>query len=297
MAAQPVSFDPRSERGYKHEFHAEAYILKADLEQPIQERVRPQAKVKLADGVHYEYRQADAFHVDGILSYRSGYTQVAGHKSPKPGHGYATLSTSVIEGFNLLDVVTADRIVAQISTEHPVTGGVPEVSFLGTRFDNLRIGGRPVEIDSDLDIMGPKPDQNESYFEQASVLSRLSRQYGNISAANGLPEWAADRYPRDREGWHRHENNHDELHCSLVNNIDARGCFGHVINLPHFGKIFLAELTVRRDKACDDRSFDGYTFNLTMIRMELGCPVVAGGSAGSSTNNGSGSQTGSGPNN
>jgi len=277
-----------------HEFHAEAYVFSADLEQPLQEKVRPQAKVKLAEGVHYEYRQADPFRLEGILSYRSGYTQVAGHRSSKPGHGFATLSTSVLEGFNVLDVLTADRIVAQISTEHPLDGAVPEVSFLGTRFDNLRISGHKVEIDADLDIIGPKPDEDESYFDQDGVLNRMSTQYKNLSTAKGLPEWAIERFPRDHEGWRRHDNNHDELHCSLVNNLATRGSFGHVINIPHFGKIFLAELKVRRDKARGPKDYDAYTFHLTMIRMELGCPAVGSGSAGSATNNGTGSGSGTG---
>jgi hypothetical protein len=293
MAAQPIPLDPGGELEYKHQYHAEAYVLQAHLKQPLHEDVRPQAQVKLFGDAHYEYRQADPFHVEGILSYRGGYTQVAGHRSSKPGHGYATLSTSVLEGFNVLDVITADRVVAQIATEYPSEGEapdgvVPEVSFLGTRFENLRIGGRKVEIDTNLDIMGPKPEKKENYFNQPKVLDRLSEQYRNLSTAKGLPEWAVERFPRDHEGWHRHDNHHDELHCSLVNNIDARGCFGHVINIPHFGKIFLAELKVYRDQARNHKDYDAYTFHLTMIRMELGCAVSGSGSGGSATNNGTG---------
>jgi len=39
-----------------------------------------------------------------------------------------------LEGFNVVDIITADRVVAQVSTEHPmVEGHVPTVTFLGSR--------------------------------------------------------------------------------------------------------------------------------------------------------------------
>jgi hypothetical protein len=43
-------------------------------------------------------------------------------------------------------------------------------------------------------------------------------------------------------------------------------CLGHVIHVPDFGTIFLAELKVNHN-----------SFHLTMIRLELGC--IADGSA------------------
>ena len=53
--------------------------------------------------------------------------------------------------------------------------------------------------------------------------------------------------------------------------------FGHVIDLPHFGKIFLGELTVTRELGkpatakSNNAEPDTYLFHLTMIRLELGC--------------------------
>ena len=54
-------------------------------------------------------------------------------------------------------MVTADRVVGQTITEHPLVGYVPSISFLGTRFENLRIAGYPVEVEFDHGIFGPKP--------------------------------------------------------------------------------------------------------------------------------------------
>jgi len=57
--------------------------------------------------------------------------------------------------------------------------------------------------------------------------------------------------------------------------------FGHVIHIPDFGTIFLAELTVNHN-----------SFDLTMIRLELGC--IADGTASIVTCNVNGRGTGGG---
>jgi hypothetical protein len=252
----------------EHYYHAKAEVLSAMLEQPIDEDIPPQALVELPESGKYQYEKADPFRLKGVISYESGYTQVSGHKSLKKGHGFTTLATSAVEGLNVLDVVTADRVVGQISTEHPVDGQVPSVTFLGTRFDNLRIGGHKVEIDRNLSIIGPRHGDDRSYFDDPGVLARMEQQYERFNAT-GVPEWVSERYRWDRTAVQRE----GRAECSLVNGIGgAPGTsVGHVIDVPHFGKIFLGELTVKRDINPDPTEPNLYTFSLTMIRLEMGC--------------------------
>jgi hypothetical protein len=273
----------------EHTYHADAYVLSANLEQPLTDDVKPQAYVKLHEDGHYRYEPAERFRRKGIISYQSGYTQVAGHRSAKPGHGFTTLATSVVEGLNVLDVVTADRVVGQISTTHPpydpangLTDQVPSVTFLGTRFDNLRINGHKVEVERHLDILGPKPANQRSYFDDfdddgndVDVLNRLAKQYDDIQHVVGLPAWAKESYKFDRAATQQQ----GKAECSLVRRVKGAPdiSFGHVIDLPHFGKIFLGELTVERENGKpaaskdDPPKPDTYIFHLTMIRLEMGC--------------------------
>ena len=262
----------------------------------MRERIAPRGYVKLPKDGHYQFKQADPFRLDGLISYRSGYTQVAGHKSPKAGHGFTTLSTSVVEDINVLDVITADRVVAQISTEHPVydpdngqTDAVPSVTFLGTRFDNLRIGGHKVELERQVDILGTKPANAKSYFEEGQVFDRISSQYKNINETRNLPDWASEQYQWDPDAAVRK----GQVKCSLVNRVTgAPGIqFGHVLDVPHFGKVFLAELTMRREKNGAPGP-EKYTFHLTMIRMELGCLAQGNGGVSTADANGGGSSGG-----
>jgi hypothetical protein len=291
----------RPDRMRKHLYHGEADLLDLEVIEPFQEKVK-QGKVELVDGKgdrsHYEFKQSGPFNVKGVLSYQSGYTQVGAARSMKHERRYSTLVTSAIEGLNILDILTADRMVAQITTAHPIDGAVPEVSFLGTRFENLRIGGHKVELDTNLEILGPRPVGDTSYFDNQRVMDRMAEQYERLTKSDYFPDWARERYARSEEGWKPKNNDAgaDIAKCSLVNrvNCDQRS-FGHVIDVPHYGKFFLGELSVKRVPACESDDYDTYTFHLTMVRMELGCTTTLKGGAGSAESNGGGSQgTGSG---
>ncbi len=283
--------------GPVHIYYAEANVLSADLKQPLKEKIPPRVQVKLPSNGRYQFKKGSSFRFEGIISYHSAYSQVAGHPSSK-SDGFATLATAVVEGLNVLDVVTADRVVAQISTVHPAfgTGQVPSVTFLGTRFENLRIGGHKITVKRSLDILGAKPAGDKSYFEDPGVQSRVSLQYDKIATAQGHPELAAAAYPKGRSG----AMGSDELQCSLVDSVEAEAgvsyggtSFGHVIDVPHFGKIFLAELRVTREPSKNPKSeADKYRFHLTMIRLEMGCLAQGSATVAPVDTNGSGGKGG-----
>jgi hypothetical protein len=285
---------PQDEKKAFHEYYAAADVLSADFEEPLREEIKPRAHVKLPKDGHYQFKQADPFRLDGLISYRSGYTQVAGHRSTKHAHGFTTLATSVVEDLNVLDVVTADRVVGQVSTEHPVfnEGPVPTVTFLGTRFDNLRIGGHKVEVERHVDILGHRRGACECFFDDKGVLSRISDQYAYISGVKDLPPWAKERYRWDAAA----AKQQGQLKCSLVNRVTGYPgvSFGHVIDVPHFGRIFLAELSLDRTEAKDQDHNDTYKFSLTMIRLELGCLAHGSAKIAALDTNGTGGKGGGG---
>ena len=61
--------------------------------------------------------RVEGFRHKEILSFGSAYTEVVGTE-PEDGV-YETLALSVVEKFNLLDVVTCDRIVARLTSRFP----------------------------------------------------------------------------------------------------------------------------------------------------------------------------------
>jgi hypothetical protein len=256
-----------------HHFHGEAEVLSAQLQLPLLQDVKSQAYVKLPDDGGYLSEQAQNYRLEGVLSFHTAYTQVAGSLGIKGGHGWTTLVTSVVTGLNVLDVVTADRVVAQVSTEHPLDGYVPSVTFLGTRFENLRISGHEINPVLDLGICGAKPDNDGLYILDASFLGRVSQQYTQINSASGVSAALQQRYnaallnPATIQAQiaaaANGQGDKPAIECSLVDSIGSGvtgSAFGHVIVVPGFGTVSLAELTVEDD-----------SFHLTMISLDLGC--------------------------
>jgi hypothetical protein len=267
-----------SEQKRKHFYHAEASVLCGHLNLPFAEKIRPQAFLKLCEHGGYFSQHIDNYRLEEVISIRSGYTQVAGNPDTKPGHGWNTLTTSVIEGLNVMEVVTADRVVAQISTDHPLEGYVPTVTFLGTRFENLRIAGHPVELDLDPNILGAKPAGDAPYTSDSGYLQRVTSQYERIRSSKDLPEEILKRYNQLPSS----SANRESIECSLVNQAEGSypgRSFGHVIDVPNFGKIHLAVLRLHQSDLKENTDIPKKTLiNLTMIDIEMGC--IGGGKIG-----------------
>jgi hypothetical protein len=266
-------------------------VFRADITEPTVIKTDNRYLIELA-GVKPGYRYVPADPLpkgQGIFSFESGYAQVAGHPSTKV-KGYATLATGVLEGLNVLDVLTADRVVGQISTVYPEGDAVPSVTFLGTRFENLRISGRKVEIELNLDIFGSKPVDDGSYFDDSGVISRISQQYDSINGVPNLPSWASKQF-----NWSPAVvQNGNKMNCALVNRVSGSPgtCFGHVIDLPDFGRIFLGEIGLKRTPDLKYPGYYSYMFSLEMIRLELGCLADGSSTIIALDTNGSGGHNG-----
>jgi hypothetical protein len=279
--------------GRTHTYHAEASILEGHLELPLVQAIKPQAYAKLPERGGYLSQRAEDYRLESVISFRSAHTQVAGNRDPKPGHGWATLTTTVIEGLNVLDVLTADRVVGQIITEHPLVGYVPIISFLGTRFENLRIAGHPVELDLNLGILGAKPDKDGPYTGDPGVLERVGSQYKAIRESSDLPPELHERYNQLASSLNSSKAGAAEaVECSLVNRASGGypgKSFGHVIHVPHFGTITLAKVSLHHgefDKSTGVPKLT--TTRLTMVDLKLGCAIAGGMGVGvGSTNGGS----------
>ena len=255
----------------EHSYHAEATVLEGHLRLPLAQEIKPQAYAKLPDQGGYLAHHACNYRLEAAISFRSAYTQVAGNPDLKPGHGWTTLTTSVVEGLNVFDVVTADKVVAQITTEHPLVGYVPKVSFLGTRFENLRIAGHPVKLDCDLDLFGSKPENDAPYTQDPGFISRVTSQHKQVQTHPSLLEELIQRYT----GLPSKIENPEAVECSLVNQAEGSfpgRCFGHLIEIPGFGTIVLAALRLEQS---DFQAGTGIprstTIHLTMIEFKLGC--------------------------
>lgn len=321
-----------------HYFHAEAHALAGTLKLPFAQDIKKQAFVKLEGQLaslpdevraqrNYFSQHAKNFRLEGIISYAAAHTQVSGHDSDKHDGASVTLATSVIEDLNVLNVVTADRVVAQISTTHFPGEPSPHVTFLGTHFENLRIARHRTEPYLKLDLGGERPVGKAALpvDQGTDLMKAVEAQYQRLKASVG------SLAPREREKmrlgdadaplakkYHGFDLNYasirekasdakksnsqwDGVTCSLVEHIEIKDisvkaadgkpvqippparAFGHVIHVPDFGNIFLAELTVNHN-----------SYHLTMIRLEMGCLASGSTSIVTCNVNGRGGTSGGG---
>jgi hypothetical protein len=254
-----------------HDYNAEAEALSGDLTLPLIQEVKPPTYVKLNERGGYVSQHVENYRLGGVVSFRSAYTQVGGNPDPKTDHGWNTLTTAVIEDLNVLDVVTADRIVCQISTDHPPIGYVPTVTFLGTRFENLRIAGHELKMSLNLDMLGPKPKKDAGYLSDREFQKRVTAQREGVKGLKDLPAEIAAHYNQAPSS----AGKPGSIKCSLVNKVEGGypgRSFGHVIDVPNFGKIYLAILNVEEsDFGTPTGAPRATTITLTMIKMVMGC--------------------------
>jgi hypothetical protein len=309
--------------GYSHQFHAEAHVLSGDLRAPIKQTIEQHAPVALQDerGGHLTRFTEDAS-IEGLIHFKTGHTRVSGSPSLKHA-AWVTLSTSVLEGLNVFEVITADRVVSQVSTEHPFDKGyVPQVTFLGTKFENLRVCGFPVEVILNLRTCGAKPNGDKSYLTDLTFLTETRDRVASIFNSGYLPAKVRDEYHvrltaledliRKHNAGEDVTNECVKVTCSLVksikieladdNQIPGLKTVGNVIVIPDFGVVSLAEVEVGTEKPTVSNGFGrrspspghgnpvrpkmSHYFDVTMLNMELGCVGDGTIKAGKSRTNG-----------
>ncbi len=245
-------------------FHADASAVGGHLTHPEQLLLPTQASCSLAQAGGKSSASAERLRFDRVLNVASARTDVTGGK--RANGGWSTLATTVVEGLNLLDVVTADRLVARLSVEHPAEGYQPKVSVVGSTFINLRISGRPVEVPISLNLFarlpgGEYPDR--PWPSQPTLVNTAVSQSQRITSSPDLPDALRRRYAWVESGQERAEKGY--LLCSLVGEVKGEipgQSFGHILVIPGFGVLFLGEVMVAQN-----------AFKLTMLRAELGCSV------------------------
>jgi hypothetical protein len=260
-----------------HHYHADGSALGGIIKLPKSAFVPSQAEVSLAPAGGSTSDKTGALTFDDIVSCSGTETHATGSENPATG-SWATLVTATVSGLNIRNVLTADQVVAQISVEHPRDGYTPKVTFVGSQFLNLRIGGIPVKAVINDKILTPAADYPPMPWTRNTGFHDAIRDQRNRAVKNGpIPDWASHLFTNndpldgfDQKGY---------FLCSLVDSIDGEipgeSC-GHLVKIPDVGTFIFGELAV-----------DHGSFRLVMVRAELGSPVTGSVTAAASRTNGS----------
>ena len=226
-------------------YHAGGHALSGVFHRPICHVIEAQASVNLPSIGGFAQAHVENFQAHHFVSFKSAHTHASGSKQDDD---IVTINaTSVVEGLNILGVVTADRVVSRVTSEYDrrkvgnINGNNKEGHIIawGSEFHNLRIAGHLVTIKLRHNLLS----ENKTFRELQAKLE-------------------PDKGPGKEEDIYG-----EVVLCSLVQDIEFGDLQGverigrNVLKIKHFGTISFAEVLA----TAGDRT-------LTMMRVHLGSP-------------------------
>lgn len=256
-----------------HSFQADASALGGFLDTPVSRLIPTAAPAALPAVGGFASARHEAFNLDGIISYSSARSWVTGSES-QGDRSIGTVATAVVEDLNILDVVTANRVTAQVAVTIG-EDGERLISLAGSGFEGLRIAGRD-------DALKANTALRRHSLEFGQILEAAREQTTRlIHGSKNLNDSDAHAWTVNRFGTATEPGADGHVLCSLVDDIEggSENRCGHFIVLPGFGRFFFGELLVSR-----------HAVQYVSLRAELGCAI--GGTLGGPTAQVSGGTTG-----
>jgi hypothetical protein len=230
-------------------FHAEGHAFSGEFRHPAWCPIPAQASASLPTIGGQAAAQIDDFHFQDFASFKSAHTHISGKH--RKDDTYATHATTTIHGLNILGVVTADLVVCRLTSIHKPKEKEGHIIAEDSRFEGLRIQGEEVKVTLHHDLL-----------VKCRTFADLTKGIASDIKSGRIAEC------------------YDKVAiCSLVEKIETKlkgvDTKRHLIEVPNFGKIFLAEVFAEPG-----------TRTLTMLRLELGSPHVADITAAETRTNG-----------
>lgn len=225
------------------------------LSRPFKKPLPTQASSVLAPVGGFATARVDDYRFQEIVSFTAGYTQVMGSRRTNAEGQivHETLAEAVVEGLNILDIVTADRVVSRLTSAYVegVDGDEPPYLPIGSYFLNLRIAG--TLIGDPTGVLQVRPYLLEEKCGKTAMLERRAvescKPFCDVGGKElkGLPP--AARLPLF------------DLSKLNVPVASKQAGYGGTIEIPTFGSVTVGEYIVR-----------GGERTLTMLVVDLHSP-------------------------
>lgn len=261
-------------------YHAHAEGLSGRITLPFHDVIEVQGVSALPMNGGHSTSRVEGFRYKNILSTGPIHTLAIGELSQRDP-SYHTVAIATIEKLDILGLLTAERIVARIMSKHPVGKGAASIMVVGSRFEGLRIGGVPVEVELfNHDEHDSLNKLRARYREDAEFRKELNKQTC-IGRAKDLPEEVRRHFPwAERKAARELPESNGMTSIPLVKQLIYKGNHftnhGNVIHIPQFGTVTLGELIVTQNSR-----------RLAMLQVHLGCGTEGDVSIGSGEGNGS----------
>ncbi len=264
--------------GRRFLYHAHGSAIGGSITQPFKADIASSSATSLPIIGGFASAKEGAYQLKDVISYQSAHTYVSGIQTDDGA--YNSVVTCVVEGLNILHVITADAIIGRVSSNH-IDGQQAEIIPLGSSFENLKIAGQPLQVDLNHDLFVQNPTHSAllSHHESGSKGNKgaknapKARYHWGLTSEKVPPALAKGMLMEPGAGWSKSKSN-GVLHTSLVKQVRPVGTgnsaeelpYAYAIYIPHVGNLYLAEVFASAD-----------TKRLTMLRVELGSPFAGRG--------------------
>jgi hypothetical protein len=205
---------------------------------PFVDTIEAQATSALHEIGGYGSAKSADFRYRDLIRFDLAHSQVIGSSAPccdsEPSH--TTLLQASIEGLDVMGMLSADRVVSRLMTNYKDGATEPSVRLIGTRFENLKIAGIPVEVDLAIDLL----DRYHTYGDLSDAYNGGDSNVPHLFK-NGIGRGSLVR--------------------ALAPASSGLDCTGHIVKVPGLGSIRLAEIRITP-----------LTRIVSMIQIDFDCP-------------------------
>lgn len=249
-------------------YHAHALALQGEFTHPFKEKIEPQASSFVAPFGGFAKGFANPFSLHDVISHKGARSRAEAGYNPNTNKHYAVAGTT-LEGLNIDDMVTVDKIVARLTAVHSTKQEEPFISPHGSAISGLRVAGHEIKLVPLIDT-----------YHTLDTMKKVRDHYEND--ANFRAEFHADACVGEHDRlldkvrkffpWRRHQitdklpefHGHTIVPLFRIENPKVAGLEVHganVLYIHNFGRLHIGELFI----SSDDR-------RMTMLHVDLGSP-------------------------
>lgn len=257
-------------KGRSYLYHGSGYGFAAHFTHPTKSTIPTQASAVLSPTGGEAFASVKKFNYQDTITFDEASTYLVGTEDPD-GSRHTVVNVTV-RNFRFLGVIHADLIATRVATIHRPGKDdrydEPDIHLAGSFIHGLTVAGHEMDITFHPQRFGESPTF-EKFSKKRPNKKIASTPFDDDTrhVASLVKEIKGCDELTVKERDHIYDNDEYDIDC-----VRRRG---HVIVVPHFGKIHLGEVVVQR----------GYR-RVTMLRIELGCGTGGGGGVGGGEGNG-----------
>ena len=255
-------------------YQAHGFAISGMITKPFQDFIPTQASATLpTTGGLAEAEQTDYRYKD-IVSFKRAYTRITGMPA-NGGNVHETDMKVTIEGLNIRDRFTAEKVVTHIRCVHTLgefgkeNKDRSEIIPVESDISGVKIDGRPVNVTLDKKFFHEFPNyaRLREAYKKGPFRRHVQQKFHWVpeKPKAKVPDCVLTRY-KWAERLNKKLPEHGHILCTLVDKAEVdhpeARVFGNIIVLPDFGTIYLGDYFI-----------DRHSTRLEMVRVELDGPV------------------------